>query len=567
MTGTGAGRRHYVQEIWCGSYEYLKTMKVRDEKKLTGKPNKKYLQSTMTEMGMSDCKGSVSPKLDKASMDGDNEEIDEEQTARFRSSVLALLYLSNERTEIQSTVRFLCTKLKSTTALEMRQLKRLLRYVKGTEDMATMFEVRDNNDKREQLVKKLDVFTDSDWASDQMTRKRKSTSAVCMRLHAHSRGQASVALSSCEAEVTAASEGIKEALLLQEVLMFAGLGHYVIEVKVDSSAAHAFFHRRGVGRMRHADSRVLWLQDLIAVGGVKLKKMARTQNLAEMLTHTPSVKELEVFRPLMRLQCCSDRDKELVTRQYKPVPIKIETRNDGVRRALNLWQGRVVVVVELVVHQRQNLHILITSPQGLSLDQTKRRQFLSFFPSFSSFLLSFFPSFLLSFFPSFLLSFFPSFLLSFFPSFLLSFFPSLLLYFFTSLLLYFFLCLHFFSSLLHYFFTSLPLYCFTLLLFFVLLFLYFLHFFTFKNFLFTFDFSLFDFKKYLFCHVVFLRFFFNFRFSFVHLYLCVFVFGYLCMYLYLYLYLWSVLVVVLVQKRIPFTDTHTFPFSYTYAHI
>ena len=32
-------------------------------------------------------------------------------------------------------------------------------------------------------------------------------------MHAHSRGQASVALSSCEAEVMAASEGIKEALL------------------------------------------------------------------------------------------------------------------------------------------------------------------------------------------------------------------------------------------------------------------------------------------------------------------------------------------------------------------
>ena len=49
----------------------------------------------------------------------------------------------------------------------------------------------------------------------------------------------------------AASEGIKEALL-----MFAGLGHYVIEVKVDSSAAHAFFHRRGVGRMKHVASRL-----------------------------------------------------------------------------------------------------------------------------------------------------------------------------------------------------------------------------------------------------------------------------------------------------------------------
>ena len=133
----------------------------------------------------------------------------------------------NERTDIQSTVRLLCAKLKNPTALEMRQLKRLLRYVKGTEDMSTVFEMRDSNDRREQLIKRLEVYTDSDWASDQVTRKSTSGAVIMaegMRLHAHSRGQASVALSSCEAEVMAASEGIKEALLLQEVLMFSWFG-------------------------------------------------------------------------------------------------------------------------------------------------------------------------------------------------------------------------------------------------------------------------------------------------------------------------------------------------------
>ena len=246
----------YVQGIWSGNYEYLKTMKVRDERKLMSIPNKKRLQSALNELGMGDCKGSVSPKLDKAFIDGDNEQIDEEQTSLFRSSVLTLLYLSNARMEIQNTLRFLCTTLKGRTALEVRQLKRLLRYVKGTKDTSTVFEVRDNNDKREQLVK-------SDWASDQTKRKSRSGAVIMaegMRLHAHSRGQASVVLSSCEAQVMAASEGINEALLMQEVLMFAGLGHYEIEVKVDSSAAHAFFHRRGVGRMKHIDSRILLLQ-------------------------------------------------------------------------------------------------------------------------------------------------------------------------------------------------------------------------------------------------------------------------------------------------------------------
>ena len=177
--------------------------------------------------------------------------------------------------------------------------------------MSTVFEMRDSNERRAQLVKRLEVFTDSDWANDQVTRKSTNGAVIMaesMRLHAQSRGQASVALSSCEAEVMAASEGTKEALLLQEVLMFVGLGHYEIEIKVDSSAAHAFFHRRGVGRMKHIDSRILRLQDLIAAGGARLG-IPRTQNLADMLTHTPSAKELEMFFPLMSLRRCSERDK------------------------------------------------------------------------------------------------------------------------------------------------------------------------------------------------------------------------------------------------------------------
>ena len=40
----------YVQGIWSGSCEYLKNMKVRDEKKLTSIPNKKYLQSALNKL-------------------------------------------------------------------------------------------------------------------------------------------------------------------------------------------------------------------------------------------------------------------------------------------------------------------------------------------------------------------------------------------------------------------------------------------------------------------------------------------------------------------------------------
>ena len=71
--------------------------------------------------------------------------------------VAELLTFLSEKIEMK------CTKLKSPTALEMRQLTRLLRYVKGTENMSTVFEMRDSNDRREQLVKRLEVYTDSVW--------------------------------------------------------------------------------------------------------------------------------------------------------------------------------------------------------------------------------------------------------------------------------------------------------------------------------------------------------------------------------------------------------------------
>ena len=70
----------YVQGIRSGNYEYLKTMKVRDERKLTSIPNKEYLQSALNKLEMGDCKGGVAPKLDKTCIDVDNEELDEEQT-------------------------------------------------------------------------------------------------------------------------------------------------------------------------------------------------------------------------------------------------------------------------------------------------------------------------------------------------------------------------------------------------------------------------------------------------------------------------------------------------------
>eukprot|EP00971_Amphidinium_carterae_P211965 4206043-Amphidinium_carterae.1 len=68
---------------------------------------------------------------------------------------------------------------------------------------------------------KLEAFTDSDWATDKDTRR--STFGGCIfycgcPIHAWSRRQGTVALSSAEAELAALTFGIMEAQAIQNML-------------------------------------------------------------------------------------------------------------------------------------------------------------------------------------------------------------------------------------------------------------------------------------------------------------------------------------------------------------
>jgi hypothetical protein len=124
----------------------------------------------------------------------------------------------------------------------------------------------------------LKIFSDSDWATDTLTRKSTSGAVIMAggcRLHAHSRGQDVVALSSCEAELYAGSEAVKEGVLLKERLLFIGMGEYRMELLLDDASTRALIHQKGPGSMKHLDDRALWMQDLVAAGGLSTKKIER----------------------------------------------------------------------------------------------------------------------------------------------------------------------------------------------------------------------------------------------------------------------------------------------------
>ena len=96
-------------------------------------------------------------------------------------------------------------------------------------------------------------------------------------------------------EATTKAKGLKAML---EELGFRSPSQMVL--MTDSSAARAFAARRGVGRMRHVETRLLWLQAEVQQQRVALVKIPGKENPADVLTKY--LDEKDIVEHLSRLR-------------------------------------------------------------------------------------------------------------------------------------------------------------------------------------------------------------------------------------------------------------------------
>ena len=84
-----------------------------------------------------------------------------------------------------------------------------------------------------------------------------------------------------------------------------GFGRRVqVEVYVDSSAALAITARRGNGKLRHVRVSELWIQEVAGDGTIAYRKVAGTQNTADLMTKhvTAAMAKDHVSRMHMRIE-------------------------------------------------------------------------------------------------------------------------------------------------------------------------------------------------------------------------------------------------------------------------
>ncbi len=211
----------------------------------------------------------------------------------FRALAARANYLAMDRPECAYATKELCRFFATPTRTGVEQLKRLIRYLSSAPRLVWHFGVHTTADPSE-----LNVFVDTDFAGCHITRRSTSGGAACRGNHLikhWSTTQATVALSSAEAELTGICKGAAQGLGLQTIASDLGI-NLNLSVLTDATAAIGICRRRGLGKVRHLATADLWVQDRIRKGDFKLSKVPGAENPADMLTK-------HVDKPLLLKHC------------------------------------------------------------------------------------------------------------------------------------------------------------------------------------------------------------------------------------------------------------------------
>ena len=205
----------------------------------------------------------------------------------FRSMAMRLCYLSQDRPELAFAAKELARDVQSPSRYSEAALKRCCRFLVSARRCIWSF-------PRQSAVSCIEAYSDTDWAGCVRTRRSTSCSLLFHGKHlisASSTTQNVVSLSSGEAEYYGLVKTASRAMGLQ-ALMRDFNKEVTINIYVDSTACKGIASRRGVGRIRHLHVQVLWIQDAVQAGKVRILKVDGSKNPSDMGTKHLAIRPL-----------------------------------------------------------------------------------------------------------------------------------------------------------------------------------------------------------------------------------------------------------------------------------
>lgn len=273
-----------------GDLSYFLGLEVKQEGGRVTVSQRGYVESILKRFGMQDCKPAHTPLclsgLENLFMTSPitEEGLREKYMAALGSVMYAML---GTRPDIAYAVGLLGRFASKPTMAHWTAMKRLLQYLKASADYSLTYTGGLSSERF--FSADLVGFTDADWAGDKWDRKSTSGyvffhggAAVTWK----SKKQATVALSSTEAEYIALSEAAKEAVWLRQLLRDLGAGDSAATVLYEDNMGSIFLSSHPVGhqRTKHIEVRCHFVRHKIEEGELKVTHLGTEAMIADVLT-------------------------------------------------------------------------------------------------------------------------------------------------------------------------------------------------------------------------------------------------------------------------------------------
>lgn len=210
-----------------------------------------------------------------------------------------LLYISiNTRPDITASVNILAQKTSSPSQEDWEQLKRVVRYLKGTSELK--LKLSDNGGVNGE---ELFGYSDANWAEDKETRKSNSGYVFFLNggvISWSCRKQTCVSLSSTEAEFIALSDTCQETIWLRRLLvdMHEAMKNPTLIYEDNQSCLKIIKEEKFSNRTKHIDTRFHFVKDHVEKGHIHCKFCPTEIMIADILT-----------KPLPRIRHVALREK------------------------------------------------------------------------------------------------------------------------------------------------------------------------------------------------------------------------------------------------------------------
>ena len=279
--------QHY--QVGDDTPDWLLGIRIRHDRKrgVTTLSQQQYIDDLLRKLGMTDLKAAPIPDLTTEHLevpDPADMALNSDEKFLFQQLTGALLYLALcTRPDIASAVRAVATHSAEPTMRHLNAAKRILRYIKGTKERSLTY-------TRSQQPNQIIGFCDASWADDRANR-RSTTGFIfllaCGPISWKSKQQATVALSSCEAEYIALTHAIQEALHLMQLVLSAHLplDSYAIPLMEDNQSAIATANNVSItSKTKHFDIKLHFVREVLRKGSIQLQFCPTDKNVADILT-------------------------------------------------------------------------------------------------------------------------------------------------------------------------------------------------------------------------------------------------------------------------------------------